>query len=539
LRGKRDIVQRKYWPGGPTPLGYKLDRIIQERGGVMDIVGSRLVPDPEWISCVREMFELADQKGLGSNRIAQTLNKKIELVEKHGRFHADTIGRIISNPIYVGTIIFGRVSTDVVDQRRVMVQNDVDQQLRVERFCEPIIDREVWERVNAVRAQRGAYLKGRRGRKKSDKQLQPLAPGLTLKYPLSGLVRCGVCGASMRPNQGGGVKSRHGRRFVYYMCPNANHGSCTNPLYCPEDWLRESVLGALRSRLFPASKTRGDIPGWVPELIAEIEACIEELDQSKQANTRPVLEAEQKEIDNKIKGWTLSLSDPNLPNAMRSTIMEQSKTACDRGECIRAELSTLDSLKSVIETELDPKHALDHLSKLDAVMANSNPTQLNIELSRHIDRIEVFPDRRVVMRTCRLGSFEGLDFLLSNPSAAVVPPTSVQGDTFRVARITPRLRVKLNDGGESSGSASSYTSTRQVEDPDRFAGLESKWFWDDVFQMPEKRCWSEENADEVARVRTLEKLSNAKLAIRFGVSTPTIRRALKLAKAHTADTVLN
>ncbi len=225
---------------------------------------------------------------------------------------------------------------------------------------------------------------------------------------------------------------------------------------------------------------------------------------------------------------------------MRGVIVEQSKSACERREQIARELAQIDNLKEIVKRELNPKRVLECLQQLATVMAGSNPTQLNHELSRHIDRIEVFPDRRVVMRTCRLGVFEGLDFVLSNVTGATGrAAASEEIQDSGVQRIKPRLRVKLNvESGGHFGTASS-TGSRRIEDPEQFADFDEQWFWVDNFQMPDNRCWSEENADQVARVRADEGISHAKLAKRFRVSTPTIRRALGIAAGRPALAALN
>jgi transposase-like protein len=67
-------------------------------------------------------------------------------------------------------------------------------------------------------------------------------------------------------------------------------------------------------------------------------------------------------------------------------------------------------------------------------------------------------------------------------------------------------------------------------DPLRFAGLSNDWFWEDRFQIPERMCWSEENALEVAGFRLEHRESIKKTAEYFGKTPPTIRKALKLAK---------
>src|SRR4029079_6415054 len=81
-------------------------------------------------------------------------------------------------------------------------------------------------------------------------QIVPVAPGVAVKYLLSGLVRCHECGRSMRaipssPN------TRSGGKYVYYACPGSLSGGCPNRTKVREDRLRQVVVARLRDRLFP------------------------------------------------------------------------------------------------------------------------------------------------------------------------------------------------------------------------------------------------------------------------------------------------
>ena len=58
LRGKRDLAARGYWPGGPVPLGLRLSAVVAERDGRQEIVGHRLVPDPDTRSVPARIFAL-------------------------------------------------------------------------------------------------------------------------------------------------------------------------------------------------------------------------------------------------------------------------------------------------------------------------------------------------------------------------------------------------------------------------------------------------------------------------------------------------
>ena len=46
----------------------------------------------------------------------------------------------------------------------------------------------------------GGRTKARAAARGSEKHIAPLVPGVALKYPLSGLVVCGLCGLSMSPS---------------------------------------------------------------------------------------------------------------------------------------------------------------------------------------------------------------------------------------------------------------------------------------------------------------------------------------------------
>jgi hypothetical protein len=87
-----------------------------------------------------------------------------------------------------------------------------------------------------------------------------------------------------------------------------------------------------------------------------------------------------------------------------------------------------------------------------------------------------------------------------------------------------RLRVEDLDG--------SYPELRDAADmaadPERFAGLPDDWFWEDVFQIPDRRpSWVVENAEMVFQRRQEGNLSHSRLADEFGVSKPTIATAIK------------
>lgn len=254
-RGKRDLIERGLWPGGPVPFGFKLELVSVERRMGREIRHHRLVPDAETDWIARRMFELSDGPGEpGQDRVANLLNKDPSIPDRF-KFFGPTVGNRLDNPIYAGTLRWDAHSTDVEDDTRVIERNPEEMVLYKTGFCEPLVDQAIFDRVQVRRTARAEALIAARGGGESDgKLIAPIAPGLALKYMLTGLARCGTCGRSMAPSSSGLYAPKRGgepRRYVSYVCPGSLDGSCDNDTRFKEPWLREQVLDAIMRRLFP------------------------------------------------------------------------------------------------------------------------------------------------------------------------------------------------------------------------------------------------------------------------------------------------
>jgi DNA invertase Pin-like site-specific DNA recombinase len=255
-RGKRDLIERGLWPGGPAPFGFKLELVSATKRMGRDIRNHRLVHNEEndWIA--RRMFELSDGPGEpGQDRVAELLNDDPSIPDRFKPFFGATVGNRLDNPIYAGTLRWDAHSTDIEDDTRVIERNPEEMVLYKTGFCEPIVDPELFDRVQLRRTARAEALIAARGGDESEgKLIAPIAPGLALKYMLTGLARCGTCGRSMTPSSSGLYVPKRGgepRRYVAYVCPGSLDGSCDNDARFKEPWLREQVIAAIKRRLFP------------------------------------------------------------------------------------------------------------------------------------------------------------------------------------------------------------------------------------------------------------------------------------------------
>jgi site-specific DNA recombinase len=525
LRGKIDAVQRKRWPGGPPPCGYRLaartETITRRNGKTVENVYHVLEPDPVTAEIPRRVYQLAYDHGWGRTRISRTLNADPDFVKRFGKINESLVGAILSNLIYKCLYRFNYRATDIDDDCRIIQRKDPAEVIYEDNFCEGIVPADIVHKVHAdfrKRSERLLQLRAAKG-DEDGKQIKPLSAGLILVYPLSGLVRCAKCTASMRPSKSG-AKSDCARVYYYYRCPCANDDRCPNKLYLRGDWLWEVVVARLREVLFPLpADGEQRCPGWLPEFIAEVRSELaSRLEQGQ--DRRPLLIKELHEIDGRIAGWTATLSKPDLSSLARTHLEQELDQTLQRKQEIAVELDLLENGKKHVTEILNVERAIERLRRLDEVLCTGNPSDINEELSRHIESILVHPDGRVVMRTNRLGIFEGASEILSGVSNDELDERGCDSGDFKVR---PRLLSRRRTSGpveESPLAKANGVIEGVVNLPDR-------WVDESLFEMPEFISWANQHAEEVFRRRQEAKLSYAKLGMEFKVSAPTARAAVQ------------
>jgi DNA invertase Pin-like site-specific DNA recombinase len=135
---------------------------------------SRLSPDPTLVPVIRSAFALRD--GGGTVQAVQSYLREHGIVRS---FHGTST--LLRDRIYLGQIHFGKHTPNVAAH-------------------EPIIDRDLFDRVQALIVPRGR-------RAKSERLLARL-----------GVLRCGSCGARMVV----GTQTQNGRSYPFYRCPGTS-----------------------------------------------------------------------------------------------------------------------------------------------------------------------------------------------------------------------------------------------------------------------------------------------------------------------------
>ena len=528
IRGKKDAARSRRWPGGPVPFGYQLKVVLDESVSPPKVYNV-LEPEPREAAALQMAFQRAHETGEGTLRLCKWWNGNPEIPKEFTPISPYTMGYRLCNSIYIGVLVWGANRTGIVDDTRVVEANPEEEVLRIPDFCPPLVSNELFAAVQTLMRARGRQVKAARQKSKAaspQKLFAPQARGMTLKYLLTGLARCGSCNASMRPVPTGAT-SKTGRKYTYYTCPRHYEGACPNKRHFPEPELREAVLSRIRARLFPPTGPSDQAPEWLPGLMHLVQQELRRY-RADEPDRAAAIEKELQELSKQLEGWTMTLGDPNLPPTVRDQIVGHYETALSRRQELEEVLCSERALQQHIERTLDSKAVIAQLHRQSEVLASYNPTLGNLELSRHIDRIDCFADGSVMMRGTLLGLFEGAVQLLSRDDR--LPP--VVADTMQTGAykpVAPRRRGRLRIPDLSTDSKVSGRDAGSSLDPQRFARLSEPLFWTESFVMPQRLSWSQEHAEEVYQARSTTGLSFKELATRFGKSRPTIQLAWRIA----------
>ena len=176
-RAMEEMALERIYPS-KAPYGY----IRNKETGHLEV-------EPIEAEVVKEIFELCKQGD--STRGIATIMKDNNAYLKQGKWKADRVYKILTNSIYIGIFEYGKYKRKPQDI------------LRVENYCEPIIDEVTWNATRNVLVKNkhsnyGEYI-----------------------HLFSGLVKCPICGEIMSSSES--FKYPNGKQKVYYHLRCKNH----------------------------------------------------------------------------------------------------------------------------------------------------------------------------------------------------------------------------------------------------------------------------------------------------------------------------
>lgn len=140
------------------------------------------------------------------------------------KWTAVAVRRILTNEIYVGNLVQGKITTPNYKVKKV-IQKSPEEWVRVEDNHEAIITKDVFDTVQDI------LLMDTR-----------TSPDMDAVYTLSGIAVCGDCGKPMTRKS----STVGGKKYIYYMCSaNKKNKICTSHRI-REDLLEESIIEAIK-----------------------------------------------------------------------------------------------------------------------------------------------------------------------------------------------------------------------------------------------------------------------------------------------------
>jgi hypothetical protein len=247
--GKRIWVMKGFFPGSRPP--YATERWYAKRvtGECLEPVNEHaVVRNADWrfklrfvkderVGIVRKIFDRIEAGG-SLHSIAKELNRQGVLSPSGGsKWSPQAVRRIARNPVYRGAFVWGRTtgSGDPIPAESSEVDGTAP--ILVEGFIpDPPIPREQFERVQRILA--GNVISHRQRRRSSP------------RFPLSGLVMCGVCGGVWHGHRSPPKRKTRRKYYRHGRVPAEFTGECPNRnRYLRADQLEPRVDGLVRELL--------------------------------------------------------------------------------------------------------------------------------------------------------------------------------------------------------------------------------------------------------------------------------------------------
>ena len=176
-RGKVQSVKEGKFIGSKAPLGYDRKKLKNEKGWTLE------KNKDNWI--VRKIFDLYLYENMGATNIAHKMNTLGVSGAISSTWSTAMIRSILKrNDVYAGYITYNKRKTikKYVDGNIVVTRPESNDYLLIKGLHEPTITEEEYEEIK---------------RKLKESYKPSTKKGYSVKNPLAGIVKCGLCGRSM------------------------------------------------------------------------------------------------------------------------------------------------------------------------------------------------------------------------------------------------------------------------------------------------------------------------------------------------------
>ena len=307
-RAMEEMALEKIHPS-KAPYGY----IRNKETGHLEI-------EPIEAQVVKDIFELCKQGN--STRNIATIMKDNNAYLKQGKWASDRVYKILTNSIYIGIFEYGKYKRKSQDI------------LKVENYCEPIIDETTWNATRNVLVKNkhsnyGEYI-----------------------HLFSGLVKCPICGNIMSSSES--FKYPKGKLKVYYHLRCKNHNCKGFGLHYNTEKIESKLKRILE-----------ELTIFILSMDNEIITC-----NSTKSN-------DVKEIEKAIE--KLKLQEKRLVDLYLSSNLDV-KTINYKNDVIKKEIDKLNKKKISLDPDnSSQEYTVELIKKLDCLEENDNLIFTNIK----------------------------------------------------------------------------------------------------------------------------------------------------------------
>ncbi len=381
-RGLRAHAERGLWVGGQPAYG--LRRAVRQPDGSVRVLpigrwkakGEAVVlaPDPFEAEILAEIYQsYINDKGLVA--IAAMLNGRGVPAPRGGvAWTKGTLWAILRNPLYKGTVIYGKACYSEIGKRRGKTRRPESDWIVVEGAAPAIIPVELWK---AAQAKHGTRKFG-------------IGRPWHRPYLLSGLVVCDHCGKRFRAH-----KQTRGAIPAYYVCGSyvASGAGVCDGLRIPTPFLDDAVIDGIHKRI-ESVLNREVLTIRLRELLGA-----EEVHGPSRGNLEARLAETGRKIDRLVDA--LASGGDNLPSVRtRLAELERERRSLE-AELAQARSRTAGSTPNELEATVDA--LIEALQRFPEVLAAGEPEERKAVVRAFLQEIRIEKTtRQAVLRWHRL-----------------------------------------------------------------------------------------------------------------------------------------
>lgn len=348
------------WNAGNSVLGYSWTREPETNVSQVQVV-------PEEAELVNLIFEWYASGELGFKAIANRLNHAGRLTKLGNPFSVQSIRNILNNRNYIGLVRFNKTEHIRTGGSVAMGWAQGDQKA--------IVDLDLWNRVQTLLAERFA----------------PPLRKIDRNYPLTGLLKCPLCGNSMIPwhlnrtRKDGTRKTNH-----YYQCSTNNS---KGPAACRANLVRADKVEQWFFEQLHMLLT-------APEVL---ETIVTATNEKQQSDTLPSLEEVRhvesllKELSRQKEELFRSFESGMLPKDDFASVIVEVKLQINEAQASKERLDAI--LVASKKAEINQDQIRSVLSRLRQLLESNSEEQQKRLLRLLVDKITLPKDRDVRQAT--------------------------------------------------------------------------------------------------------------------------------------------